>query len=217
MCALSCRSWYKRIIKPLVSYCLLEGKSPLTEHHSPMSFIYPVWYCLVSPMSFIYPVWYCLVSPMSFIYPVWYCLVFVWFHLFTFCEIHFPFISVAWVIRCTYRIHVENEISENILKSTTTCIRTRKKQRRKPSKRSEIKVVDDANLYINLWCIGKHRALRRKGTCNFKLPWNREVFVQFNALNINVETTIVYTQVYTKVLPMSQPNARCPLIVVLLL
>jgi len=36
---------------------------------------------------------------------------------------------------------------------------------------------------------------------------------RFKALNIHVETTIVYTQVYT----MSQPNARCPLIVVLLM
>ena len=51
---------HKRIIKPLVSYCLLEGKSLLTENHSPMPFIYPVWYCLV----------------------------FFWFHLFTFSEIH---------------------------------------------------------------------------------------------------------------------------------
>ena len=38
---------HKRIIKPLVSYCLLEGNSLLTENHSPMPFIYPVWYCLV--------------------------------------------------------------------------------------------------------------------------------------------------------------------------
>jgi len=41
-------------------------------------------------------------------------------------------------------------MSEKRLKSTTTCIMTRKKQRMIPSKRSEIKVVDDANVYINL-------------------------------------------------------------------
>ena len=118
----------------------------------------------------------------------------------------------------SYRIHVENEMSEKSLTSTTTCIMTRKKQRRIPSKRSEIKVVGYANLYINVWCIGKHRALRRKGMCNFKLYLQiGKCLSQFKALNINVETTIVYTQVYTKVLPMSQPNARCPLIVVRLL
>jgi len=48
----------------------------------------------------------------------------------------------------SYQIHVENEMSENILKSTTTCIMTRKEQQRIPSKRSEIEVVDDANVYI---------------------------------------------------------------------
>jgi len=60
--------------------------------------------------------------------------------------------------------------------------------------------------------------MRRIGTCNFKLYLQLgECLSQFKALNINVETTIVYTQMYTKVLPMSQPNARCSLIVVLLL
>ena len=59
---------HKRIIKPLVSYCLLEGKSILTENHSPMPFIYPVWYCLVSPMPFIYPVWYWGFFLISFVY-----------------------------------------------------------------------------------------------------------------------------------------------------
>ena len=118
----------------------------------------------------------------------------------------------------SYRIHVENEMSEKRLKSTTTCIMTRKNQRRIPSKRSEIKVVDDANVYINLWFIGKHRALWYKGTCNFKLYLEKgKCLSQFKALNINVETTIVYTQMHTNVLPMSQPNARCPLIVVRLL
>jgi len=44
----------------------------------------------------------------------------------------------------------------------------------------------------------------------------KSVYPQFKAIHINIETTIVYTQVYTKVLPMSQPNACFPLIVVLL-
>ena len=106
----------------------------------------------------------------------------------------------------SYRIHVENEMSEKSLTSTTTCIMTRKNQRRIPSKRSEIKVVGYANLYINVWCIGKHRALRRNGTCNFKLYLEiGKCLSQFKALHINVETTIVYTQIYTKV------TAQCPL------
>ena len=158
-------------------------------------------------MPFIYPVWYCLFFLISFVYFQWNPLSF-----------YFSCQSDKLYMQFSYRIHVENEMSEKSLKSTTTCIMTRKNQRRIPSKRSEIKVVDDANVYINLWCIRKHRALRRKVTCNFKLYldiW--KCLSQFKALNINVETTIVYTPVYTKVLPMSQPNARCPLIVVLLL
>ena len=67
LCALSCRSWYctlcnsikKRIIKPLFSYCLLEGKSLLTENHSPTPFIYPVW------CSLIFPDFICLLSVNS--------------------------------------------------------------------------------------------------------------------------------------------------------
>jgi len=42
------------------------------------------------------------------------------------------------------------------------------------------------------------------------------VYPQFKAIHINIETTMVYTHVYTKLLPMSQPNACFPLIVVLL-
>ena len=142
---------HKRIIKPLVSYCLLEGKSLLTENHSPMPFIYHVWYCLV----------------------------FFWFHLFTFSEIHFPFISVAGVICCTCSYHTESMLRircrRKVLNRLLHVSWQEKKQRRIPSKRSEIKVVDDANLYINVWCIGKHRALRSKGTCNCKLYL--EVFI----------------------------------------
>ena len=136
---------HKRIIKPLVSYCLLEGKSLLTENHSPMPFIYPIWYYLGGFLiSFVYFQW----NPLSF---------------------YFSCRSDKLYKQFSYRIHVENEMSEKSLTSTTTCIMTRKNQRRIPSKWSEIKVVGYANLYINVWCIGKHRALRRNGTCNFKL------------------------------------------------
>ena len=111
---------HKRIIKPLVSYCLLEGKSSLTENYSPMPFIYPVWYCLVFFSDFIF---YFQWNPFSF---------------------YFSCRSDKLYMHFSYRIHVENEMSEKSLKSTTTCIMTRK-QRRIPSKRSEIKVVDDAH------------------------------------------------------------------------
>jgi len=50
-------------------------------------------------------------------------------------------------MKFSYRIHVENDLSEKSLKSTT-CFMTRNDQRKITSKKSEIKVVDDANLYI---------------------------------------------------------------------
>ena len=118
---------HKRIIKPLVSYCLLEGNSLLTENHSPMPFIYPVWYCLV----------------------------FFWFHLFTFSKIHFPFISVAAVISCTCSFRTESMLRmrcrRKVLNQLLHVSWQEKKQRRIPSKRSEIKVVDDAHLYIMMY------------------------------------------------------------------
>ena len=130
-------------------------------------------------------------------------LVLLW--LFKIANGH-PLALVQWKFRD--RLH-RNELGHKCPSPKT--------QRRIPSKRSEIKVVDDAKLYINLWCIGKHRALRRKGTCNFKLYLEiGKCLSQFKALTINVETTIVCTQVSTKILPMSQPHARWPLIVVLL-
>ena len=83
---------HKHIIKPLVSYFLLE------ENHSP---IYPVWYCLVFFLiSFIYFQW----NPLSFYFS---------------CQ------SDRLYMQYSYRIHVENEMSEKSLKSTTTCIMTR--------------------------------------------------------------------------------------------
>jgi len=134
-------------------------------------------------------------SPIPFIYPVRYCLVFFWFHLFTFSEIHFPFISVAGVISCTISFRTESMLRMRCLRKVLNQLLhvswQEKTQRRIPSKRSEMKVVDDANLYINVWCIGKHRALRRKGMCNFKLYLQiGKCLSQFKALNINVETTI---------------------------
>ena len=120
-------------------------------------------------------------------------------------------------MQLSYRIHVENKMSEKSLKSTTTCIMTRKKT----AKDTKQKVWDKGCWWcklIHVWCIGKHRALRSKGTCNCKLYLGvGKCLSQFKALTINVETTIVYTPVYTQVLPMSQPNACFPLIVVLLL
>ena len=146
------------------------------------------------------------------------CMILSCFFLISF--VYFQWNPLSFYFSCqsdklymqfSYRIHVENEMSEKSLKSTTTCIMTRKNT----AKDTKQKVWDK---FINLWCIGKYQALRRKGTCNFKLYLEiGKCLSQFKALNINVETTIVYTQVYTKVLPMSQPNARCPLIVVLLL
>ena len=112
---------HKRIIKPLVSYCLLEGKPLLTESHSPMPFIYPARYCLV----------------------------FFWFYLFTFSEISFPSISV---ISCTCSFCTESMLRmrcrRKVLNQLLHVSWQEKKQRRIPSKRSEIKVVDDAHLYI---------------------------------------------------------------------
>jgi len=178
---------HKRIIKPLVSYCLLEGKSLLTESHSPMPFIYPARYCLVFFLiSFVYFQW----NPLSF------------------------YFSDKLYMQFLYRLHVENEMSEKSLKSTTTCIMTRKKT----AKDTKQKVWDQGCWWctlIHLWCICKHRTLRRKCKCNFKLYLEiGKCLSQLKALNINVETTIVYTQVYTKILSMSRPNARCRLIVV---
>ena len=66
-------------------------------------------------------------------------------------------------------------------------------------------------------CIGKHRAVNREVTCNFRLylKKGRQVLIQVESSDYSQATTLIYTQEYPISLPYdwNRPNvnAQCPL------